>query len=139
MSDTQPVLGVDMVVKDVDASVAFYRRLGLPITDAMKWRSHHVGVPVAGGGHFDLDSVELTRGYDPAWGDSGGVVLCFRVPTREAVDAAFAEVTSAGYEGHLPPLDAFWGARYAIVADPDGNRVAITSPVDPDRGGKPPI
>ena len=28
------------------------------------------------------------------------------------------------------PYDAFWGARYAVVSDPDGNGVGIMSPVD---------
>jgi uncharacterized glyoxalase superfamily protein PhnB len=32
-----------------------------------------------------------------------------------------------------PPYDAFWGARYAVVSDPDGNAVGIMSPIDPDR------
>ena len=32
-----------------------------------------------------------------------------------------------------PPFDAFWGARYAIVEDPDGNSVGLMSPVDPTR------
>ena len=139
MSGTDPVLGVSLVVRDVDASVAFYRRLGLPITDQMNWKSHHVGIPVQGGGHFDLDSVKLTQGHDPAWGDDGGVVICFRVPTSDAVDATYAEVTSAGYAGRLVPFDAFWGSRYAVVIDPDGNQVSIMGPHDPDTGGPPPV
>jgi uncharacterized glyoxalase superfamily protein PhnB len=42
----------------------------------------------------------------------------FSLPSRAAVDASCAELTAAGYEGRQPPFDAFWGARYAIVADP---------------------
>ena len=30
----------------------------------------------------------------------------------------------------LAPIDAFWGARYAIVDDPDGNHVGIMGPQD---------
>jgi len=36
------------------------------------------------------------------------------------------------------PYDAFWGARYAIVEDPDGNAVGLMSPIDPDRRTAPP-
>jgi hypothetical protein len=36
------------------------------------------------------------------------------------------------------PYDAFWGARYAIVADPDGNEVGLMSPRDDDRRSFPP-
>ena len=47
--------------------------------------------------------------------------------------AAVTCVTGAGYRGQQPPYDAFWGARYAVVEDPDGNAVGIMSPSDPDR------
>jgi uncharacterized glyoxalase superfamily protein PhnB len=53
--------------------------------------------------------------------------------TREAVDERFVELTSAGYLGRQAPFDAFWGARYAIVADPDGNDVGLMSPIDDSR------
>jgi uncharacterized glyoxalase superfamily protein PhnB len=41
------------------------------------------------------------------------------------VDSLYAELTGAGYEGHLAPWDAFWGQRYAVLRDPDGNDVAL--------------
>jgi uncharacterized glyoxalase superfamily protein PhnB len=37
-----------------------------------------------------------------------------------------------------PPWDAFWGARYAIVEDPDGIAVGLMSPISPDRRSPPP-
>jgi uncharacterized glyoxalase superfamily protein PhnB len=61
------------------------------------------------------------------------VVLGFTFPTREAVDERYASLTAAGYGGRQPPFDAFWGARYAIVADPDGNDVGLMSPIDESR------
>ena len=36
------------------------------------------------------------------------------------------------------PFDAFWGARYAIVADPDGNDVGLMSPAQDSRRTWPP-
>jgi uncharacterized glyoxalase superfamily protein PhnB len=67
-----------------------------------------------------------------------GVVIGFSLPTREAVDERYAELTSAGYTGRQPPFDAFWGARYAIVADLDGNDVGLMSPIDESRRTWPP-
>jgi uncharacterized glyoxalase superfamily protein PhnB len=67
-----------------------------------------------------------------------GVVLGFSLPTREAVDERYRELTSAGYRGRQPPFDAFWGARYAIVADPDGHDVGLMSPIDDSRRTWPP-
>ena len=62
-----------------------------------------------------------------------GAVIGFRVESRDEVDRLFTDLTGAGYRGQQPPYDAFWGARYAIVEDPDGNAVGIMSPSDPER------
>ncbi len=72
---------------------------------------------------------------DPA---SAKVVIGFSLPTRQAVDERYVELTAAGYAGRQPPFDAFWGARYAIVADPDGNDVGLMSPIDESRRFWPP-
>jgi uncharacterized glyoxalase superfamily protein PhnB len=137
VNDATPTFGISLVTGDVDASIAFYRALGVPIPDEANWRSHHVGIPITGS-QFDLDSVELTKGYDAAW-QGTGVIVIMRVPTREAVDEAYARVVGAGHPGHLEPFDAFWGARYAVVRDPDGNHIGIMSPQDESLGGPPPV
>jgi uncharacterized glyoxalase superfamily protein PhnB len=49
---------------------------------------------------------------------------------RRAVDEVQADLTGAGYPGRHPPYHAFWGARYAIAEDPDGNPVRLMSPID---------
>ncbi len=41
------------------------------------------------------------------------------------VDAAVAGVRAAGFKVVKEPWDAFWGQRYAIVADPDGYLVDV--------------
>ena len=60
------------------------------------------------------------------------------LPARRAVDDCYAELTSAGCRGRQPPFDAFWGARYAIVADPGGSDVGLVSPVEESRRTWPP-
>ncbi len=77
-----------------------------------------------------LDSIQLTKGYDPSWPDAPGAILIFGVDARDDVDEKFVELTDAGYTAHLAPFDAFWGARYAVVDDPDGNHVGIMSSSD---------
>ena len=44
------------------------------------------------------------------------------LPVRVAahVDASYARLIEAGFEGEKEPWDAFWGQRYAQVLDPDG-------------------
>ena len=138
-----PVLtGVNLFCKDMAATVAFYRRLGLDIDDGHPWSGHHIEVPMANGIQLELDSIELTKGYDtdfvePGAGGSRNVIV-FHLPTREAVDLTFTELTAAGNPAHLAPIDAFWGARYAVVDDPDGNAVGLMSPVDTKLRSEPP-
>ena len=54
------------------------------------------------------------------------------------VDETFERLTAAGHTGRQAPHDAFWGARYALVADPDGRPVGLQSPVDPALRSRPP-
>ena len=58
---------------------------------------------------------------------SGGhrIALAFDQGTVNAVDATYARLTGAGYEGRTEPWDAPWGQRYATVLDPDGNSVDL--------------
>ena len=94
-----------------------------------------------GGFSLELDTAESARLWHAGWRAdpaSAGVVIGFSLPTREAVDERYAELVSAGYVGRQPPFDAFWGARYAIVADPDGNDVGLMSPMDESRRAWPP-
>ena len=122
-------VSVDIVVSDVGKAAEFYRLLGLDVPDPWEQDgvAHHIGMADAG---VDIGSRAMTQRYNPRWGDRSGVVMIFTVGDRPTVDAKFNELVAAGYEAHLEPFDAFWGARYAIVNDPDGNPVGIMSPQD---------
>ena len=139
--DERPVFdGVNLVVRDMDKAVEFYRRLGAEIADEpAPWDRHHRNLSTPEGIDFDLDSVTFAAQWDRGWpANRTGAVYGFRVASRDAVDAIYEDLTGAGYEGQQPPFDAFWGARYTIVADPDGNAVGIMSPSDPARRSEPP-
>ena len=143
MSDRRPVFDqFNLVVSDMEASVAFYRRLGLRVPDGPpEWRDHHREVELPGGIHLDLDSVAFARQWNRGWSATPGAsmgVLGLRVATRDAVDAIHADLVAAGYATQQEPYDAFWGARYAVVADPDGHAVGLMSPIDPKRRSTPP-
>lgn len=133
-----PVLGqVNLVVRDMEATVAFYRRLGLTIPDThAEFQAHHRNARMPGGIDIDFDSVTFARHWDKGWAGGMGV-LGFKVESRERVDEIYADLTGAGYRAQQEPYDAFWGARYAVVEDPDGNAVGIMSPIDPQRRSDP--
>lgn len=130
---------LDLVCEDVDASVAFYRLLGAKIPKAAIWRTasgaHHVRVEMGGGIELSLNSPKLARVYNKGYrrGRGGNVSIGFSVATRGAVDRLYAKMVAAGHRGLSPPWDAFWGARYATLGDPDGNPVGIMSPSDPKK------
>jgi catechol 2,3-dioxygenase-like lactoylglutathione lyase family enzyme len=129
---------LNIVVRDMDATVAFYRRLGLPLM--AEAGAQHAAITLPNGLLVEFDSEQFVPQWNTGWrGTSGGgVVLGFTVPSRAAVDALYADLTGAGYRGQQRPYDAFWGARYAIVEDPDGNSVGLMSPIDDQRRTWPP-
>ena len=139
---------VNIVSCDPAASIAFYRRLGVEIPEARVWRTktgiHHVSAQIAaeGAADLDIDSAAFAQLWNTGWRGrsdlAGRVVVGFKLETREAVDAAYAEATGAGHKGLQPPHDAFWGARYAVVEDPEGVAVGLMSPIDPARKAAPP-
>ncbi|HZN15364.1 MAG TPA: VOC family protein [Acidimicrobiales bacterium] len=132
--------GIELIVKDMAAAIAFYARLGVEFPDGAAAQPH-MAVELPNGIELSFDTLDFTRwGFDPGWTHGPGTIntLQWSMPTREAVDDVYADLTGAGYHGHLAPHDAFWGARYAIVMDPDGNAVGFQSPPDPSKRVGPP-
>ena len=146
MSEETPIpmlSQINLVVKDIAASIAFYRRLGLTVEEAghPKWAAHHATAIMPNGMRMELDSASFAKQWNPGWKDRGAGslgVLFFTVSTREDVDRLHATLSAVGYPSQQLPCDAFWGARYAIIEDPDGNSVGIMSPIDPAYRRTPP-
>ena len=82
---------------------------------------------------MDLDSESFASRWNSGWSGGSGAILGFKVDTRDEVDTLVASLASEGVAVQQAPYDAFWGARYAMVSDPDGNGVGIMSPIDPTR------
>jgi catechol 2,3-dioxygenase-like lactoylglutathione lyase family enzyme len=127
---------VNLVVHDVPASRAFYARLGLDFGEPNEqWDAHHISVRHGDDGpplDVDLDSETFAARWNR--GSAGtGAILGFTVESRDEVDALVAALATDGVPVQQEPYDAFWGARYAVVSDPDGHGVGIMSPIDPDR------
>jgi uncharacterized glyoxalase superfamily protein PhnB len=132
---------LNLVVGDMAAALEFYRRLGVVVPDDVDPSAVHVQLRMPGGLSLELDTAESARIWHAAWRSDPtdvDVVLGFALPDRESVDQLYAELTAAGYTARQPPFDAFWGARYAIVADADGNDVGLMSPIDEARRTWPP-
>jgi catechol 2,3-dioxygenase-like lactoylglutathione lyase family enzyme len=141
MDGARPVFNqINLVVHDMHEMVEFYERLGVAIAPSIEpWDRHHRNITADEGIDFDLDSTSFAAQWNEGWpAGKVGAVLGFRLESPEAVDATYADLTSAGYAGQQPPYDGFMGARYAVVADPDGNSVGLMSPRDLTRATIPP-
>lgn len=126
---------LNLIVRDVRASSAFYGRLGLDfggVNDPV-WADHHVGAEHDSETAIDvdLDSTIFVEKWDAGWPGGTGIVIGFKVDSRQEVDELVAALVAEGVTVRQEPFDAFWGARYAVVSDPDGNGVGIMSPIDP--------
>ncbi len=118
---------IGIIVADMAASLAFYRRLGLDIP-AEGDTEGHVETMLPGGMRIAWDTEEIIRSFSPDWQPpSGGhrMSLAFLCDSPADVDERYRGLIDAGYEGRHHPWDAFWGQRYAVVVDPDGNPVDL--------------
>jgi uncharacterized glyoxalase superfamily protein PhnB len=122
---------IELVVSDMAATLAFYRRIGIDVPSEADGEAH-VDVDM-GGMRLAFDTEDTIRSFDPNWSPPTGgghrVALAFACDSPTQVDRAWEDLTGAGYEGHLPPWDAFWGMRYAVVHDPDGTPVDLFAPL----------
>jgi uncharacterized glyoxalase superfamily protein PhnB len=132
---------LNLVVGNMAASLDFYRRLGVIPPDDETAPSAHMQLRMPSGFSLELDTADSAAIWHAGWRAdpaSATTVIGFALPTRQAVNERYADLTRAGYQGRQPPFDAFWGARYAIVADPDGNDIGLMSPIDESRRTWPP-
>lgn len=122
---------IGIVVDDMARSLAFYRELGLDLSPELDAEAH-VEAKLPGGLRLAWDTVEVVRSFNPDWQPpSGGyrMGLAFLCESPAEVDASYERLVGLGYRGHKPPWDAFWGQRYALVHDPDGNPVDLFAPI----------
>jgi catechol 2,3-dioxygenase-like lactoylglutathione lyase family enzyme len=118
---------IGMVVADLSASLAFYRRLGLDIP-ADADQQPHVEYLLPGGTRLAWDTTETISAFDPGWQNpvgTGRINLAFQCDSPAEVDKVYADLVAAGYAERRKPWDAFWGQRYATVLDPDDNAVDL--------------
>jgi lactoylglutathione lyase len=116
-----------LTVSDLERSLAFYVGLlggrqtyRFPDEGAPQFATLELGGCLLGLGH------EEGLATPPAPDGTGRMELC---AYTDDCDAAVATLRAAGVEVLDEPSDQGWGERMARVADPDGNRVIILSPL----------
>ena len=117
---------IGILCADVSESLRFYRMVGVPFDDYDADQGHYEAD--LGDVRLMLDTHDVARAFiedfvPPSGNDQ--VTLAVEVDAPADVDATYDAVVTAGFAGVRPPFDAFWGQRYATVADPDGNAVDL--------------
>lgn len=101
---------IGLIVADMPASLAFYRRLGLDIPAAADTEPH-VEVALPSGLRLAWDSEDVIKSFDPTWSapTSGAhrMNLAFLCDSPADVDKLYDELVEAGYSSHKAPWDAF--------------------------------
>ena len=117
---------VGIIVRDMGNALNFYRLLGLDIHGDADSQPH-VEFKTPGGFRIAWDTVELMQSIHPGGTEPVGhrMGLAFLCDSPLDVDETYARVIAAGYESSKEPWDAFWGQRYAVVVDPDGNLIDL--------------
>jgi catechol 2,3-dioxygenase-like lactoylglutathione lyase family enzyme len=130
---------VGVVASDLERSAEFYRRLGVDVPD-----------DVAGKRHVEVRMGELTfflttpdgnaawdpRRQDPA-GDGYRMILEFYLEHPDALDAKVSELAWYGYTVSTEPYWVTPQLRFALVDDPDGNRVLLSAYTEGAKPGGP--
>lgn len=121
---------IGITVHNMADALRFYRLLGLDIPQGNDGDSY-VDVTTPNGYRISWNTVEMMKSIDPAWVEPAGhrMTLAFKCNSPAEVDTLYNAITSAGFTGHKPPWDAFWGQRYAVVLDPDGNLIDLFAPL----------
>jgi uncharacterized glyoxalase superfamily protein PhnB len=117
---------IELVVSDMAASLAFYRKLGLDLAPDLD-AAPHAEFELPGGLKIAWDTALTIASFDPSFvkPEGSGISLAFECTSPADVDATYEAMTASGYSSHLAPFDAFWGQRYAALSDPDGYGVDL--------------
>lgn len=124
---------IGIVVEDMARSLAFYRRLSLDLPAGADAQPH-VELSLPSGMRLAWDTIKEVRSFDPDYPAPSGhsaIGLAFRLDSPSEVDDTYQRLVEAGCHGHKAPWDAFWGQRYALMHDPDGNNVDLFAPLAP--------
>jgi len=115
----QGVSLITLGVADVEASKAFYERLGwkvaLDVEETVFFQAGDLVMTLWGRDKLAADSGVRDPG---GW---GGVTLAHNVRSRDEVDRVIGEARAAGARISREPAETFYGGYAGVFLDPDGH------------------
>ena len=122
---------IGIVVAHMGEAMDFYRKLGFEFVMGDESQTH-TEATAPGGMRVMFDTEASVKSFSECVRPTGShrVSLALVCESPAEVDRIHHELTVAGARSHLAPFDAFWGQRYAIVLDPDGNGIDLFAPAE---------
>ncbi|MCC5857512.1 MAG: VOC family protein [Ectothiorhodospiraceae bacterium] len=127
-----------LVVNDAAAAIAFYSQalgaveiMRVPADDGQ--RLMHAALEINGATLYlrdDFPDACPTGDGEPSTPQAlGGSPVTMHLPVADC-DAAVERASRAGATVLMPPEDAFWGDRFAVVVDPYGHYWSFAHPLE---------
>jgi uncharacterized glyoxalase superfamily protein PhnB len=135
---------INLIAANYDETLRFYRLVGFDIPEPTNQPvgALHVETKNDQGMLLAIDNHHLASIYNAGirkdGNNSSPTLIGISLESRDLVDVTYAKLVAAGFEGRQPPYDAFWGSRYAVIADPEGNDVGLMSLPDEGKASWPP-
>jgi uncharacterized glyoxalase superfamily protein PhnB len=120
---------VSLTVKDLEKSAAWYRDVvGFGVDRAVERDGRLVLVTLkAGDVRINLNQDDGAKGWDRV----KAVGFSISIWTTDDIDGIAKRIKASGGQLDSEPVDAPWGARYFILTDPDGFKLAVLKSLTP--------
>lgn len=115
------ISAVGVASSDMKKTAEFYGILGFDFSNADLTQDHVEPVTPEGSTRLMIDSNQMIKdifGEEPVQGNHS--TFAIEYSNVEELNNVADKLTRAGYVFKKEPWDAFWGQRYAIIADPGG-------------------
>jgi len=117
---------VAVASKNLNRTIKYYSILGFEFPGLAKGEKHIESVEVSRSIKLMIDSFDMLKeilGENPKPGNHSNFAILYDDP--DEIDKIVKNLSQNGFTIVKKPWDAFWGQRYAIVADPDGYKVDL--------------
>jgi len=120
-------LSASLTVNDLQKSLAWYRDVvGFTVDNQYEREGKVMGIALkAGDVRILIGQDDGAKGWDRAKGEGFSMMIT----TVQDVDELAKRIQQRGGTLEMEPTDMPWGARAFRVKDPDGFKIAISSPV----------
>ena len=114
---------VSITVKDLEKSAAWYQHVvGFGVDRTFEREGRVILVALkAGDARINLNQDDGAKGWDRI----KGLGFSISIWTTEDIDAIANRIKASGGTLDSEPTDAPWGARYFLLTDPDGFKLAV--------------